>query len=348
MVLKGDEKLRGLIRDHKEKIIIFLLAASLLFSFKVIRDKRIIENKYNEDYFKIYSELFIRGDVVNYLKSVDESILNDGADIEDIYILGNEYEEIFMKLIKLKDPYYEAYNGFKDMNVKKSYDFIDFFDHMGIYQYRVHSILDENRKKIPIGELVKGDINNTYPSKKINVAIRTIEEFNQEHKEEYKKLMDSNGKGFINKGYSLQLLDKLDKSIIDVQRKLDFGKDVPLGFRNIEKYRDVISWKQYNEISMHFSSNGISSGYHISDTSNGIVLYCRKQGFWDKFQIVEIKMEKNEVVIIIDEGAFKGDTRSGYTCMLNVIKGLKPGSTEDFEIILKNTKGEKYIRIEEK
>lgn len=335
----------GLIRRHKEKIIIVLLAASLLFSFKVIRDKQIIENKYNEDYFEIYRELFIRGDVVNYLKSVDKSIVKGDADIEDIYIWGNRYEDIFMKLIKLKDPYYEAYDGFEDMYVKKPYDFIDFFDHMGIYRYRAHSILDENRKEIPVEELAKDDLNNTYASKKINTVIRMIEEFNKEHEEEYKELMKNNGKGFIKKEFSLQLLNKLDESIIDVQRELDFGEDVSLGFRNIEKYQDAISSKEYNEISMHFSINEIRSGYYISDTPNGIVVYCRKEGFWDEFQIVEMKMEENEVVIIIDEGALKEDTRSGYTCMLNVIKGLKPGSTKNFEIILKNTKGEKYIKI---
>lgn len=330
----------------KEKIIIFLLAVSLLFSFKVIRDKQIIENKYNEDYFEIYRELFISGDVVNYLKSVDRSIKNGGADVEDVYIWNNRYGDIFMNLIKLKDPYYEAYDGFQKNYFKKPYDFIDFFDHMDVYQYIAHSMIDENRKKIPIEELGKDDLNNTYALKKINAAIRVIEEFNEEHKEEYKRLMKDNGKGFIKKRYSLQLLDKLDEEIINVQRELDFGENVSLGFRNIEKYKDAISSKEYNEISMHFSINEIKNRYYIFDTPNGIVMYCRREGFWDKFQIVEIKMEEKEVDIIIDEGRLKEDIRSGYTYMLNVIKGLKPGSTKDFDIIVKNIKGEKYTRID--
>lgn len=382
--------LRNFIKNYGEKIVIVILVFLLIISHRTIKEKEKIEDKYNQEYYIKYRYGVAHKSTIDYLKFLNKSFKNGKVDISDDekrleYERYSRYEEsynLYYELSVLLNAYdiydYKPYEELKDKYYyREPNDIIEFFNLIQRKFPFADYKLNENIKEIPIKTSSIDYLNSIYATQKLDEIIKTIEEFNRKHEEDYRYLDRNNGKGFLENGYILKLLYKLNGVVMETQRELDFGEGVKLGLRNIEKYNNVIPFKMYSNIDIHwqFHESEYSKCYYVLDTKNGIVLGLLAKDDYEELKIISIEQKENIINILIEEEKDKVPNKKypidqDMTKVLeenqiedlseeakhvalgnkliyvqNVIKGLKPGEVKNLKFNVLNTKGEKYPEL---
>lgn len=371
------------IKNYEEKIIIGILVFLLIVSYRTIKEKEKIVNRYNKEYFDKYRYGFVIDDIGDDLKYLNESFKNGKVDISDeekrlqyeMYSRYSKIRNLSVKLSEFLNAYnnndYKPYEELKDKYYnRRTYDIIEFFSRIQyafpIADYKSY----ENIKEIPIKTSSIEFLNSIYATQKLDKIIKTIEVFNREHEDDYKYLNLNNGKGFLENGYILKLIYELNEVMMDTQRELDFGEGVKLGLRNIERYDNVIPHQIKNDIVSKWPENTHFKCYYVLDTKDGIVLGLIARGEYKEYEIVSIERKDNTIDVLIEEGFGVLEDYSAYeepkenvidvliekgqcttknnvsTSTQHIIKGLKPGDTKNLKFNVLNTKGEKYHQMD--